>query len=305
MRIHHSRLPSGFAKLPNETLRDERLSIAARGHLAYLLCLPDGWNTTADAEYKRARSLRGKRGEGREAMRRIYAELKETGYIQYVKTQDNGTWSTEIHVFDRPHTDVRLTDTPETRMSVPPAEMPEPVDNWPDEFSQVAPMYGSPGVGTPAVGEPVHRSAVHSYEDGTTEDGEDESCGRVGDGVDDWGVRGNHPWHEDDGQGQGQDPSVAKSQNRRLPDGPEETSIDAYPPAAGTTAGSPQTARATRARPAALPRRCPNPQKPRLPTRPRDLGRRWVHDGAARSRSQPTRQPNRARTARRPSGLRR
>lgn len=199
MIIHHSRLGSGFVKLPNETIRDERLSIAARGHLAYLLSQPPGWSTTADAESKRARAQRGKRGEGRDAMRRIYAELKDAGYIYYARKRDSsGTCSTEIHIADRPRseaewkatTDVRLTDVPETRMSVPPAEMPE---GWPGDgetFSQVAPMYGSPGVGSPDVGSPVHRQAVRSYEALATEDlnGEplqdDGEGGAVGDGAD-------------------------------------------------------------------------------------------------------------------------
>src|SRR5689334_11157000 len=142
MRIHHSRPGTGFALIPNGTLRDERLSLAARGMLAYLLSLPDGWNTTADAESRRARQLRGRRGEGRDAMRRIYAELKEHCYVRYVRTQDNGTWSTELHVFDRPDTDVRLTGVPETRTSVRPAEMPETDEYGPDipaTFPQVAP----------------------------------------------------------------------------------------------------------------------------------------------------------------------
>lgn len=249
MLIHHSRLLGNFARLPNETLRDERLSIAARGHLAYLLSMPDGWNTTADAEAKRARSLRGKRGEGRDAMRRIYAELKAVGYIHYVKTQDNGTWSTEIYVFDRPRTDVRLTDIPETRMSVPPAETPEPapepVDNCPDcpdEFSQVAPMYGSPGVGTPDVGTPVHRQAVHSYEDRTTED-EERMCAVDGE-AGDLGGPGVAPRHnEDHDQGQDQEQPNANSEDHRVHVGPDETSLDASQPVTGTTTGTPQTAR--------------------------------------------------------------
>jgi hypothetical protein len=211
MRIHHSRPGAGFALIPNGTLRDERLSFAARGVLAYLLSLPDGWNTTADAESRRARQLRGRRGEGRDSMRRIYAELKEHGYIRYVRTQDNGTWSTELHVSDRPHTDARVTGVPETRMSVPPAEMPEADEYEPDTpgtFPQVAPMYGSPGVGTPVVGTPVHRQAVHSYEDRPTED---EGKIRAVDGeAGDLGGPGVAPrLYEDHGQGQDQEHSRA------------------------------------------------------------------------------------------------
>jgi hypothetical protein len=54
-------------------------------------------------------------------------------------------------------------------------------------------------------------------------------------------------------QGQDQERSVGKSQNRRLPDGSDENPLDAYPPATGTTAGSPQTARASEP---AADRRC-------------------------------------------------
>jgi hypothetical protein len=223
VKIHHSRPGNAFVIIPNGMARDESLSLAARGHLAYLLSLPDGWSTTADAESKRARSLRGKRGEGRDAMRRIYSELKDAGYVYYERrNQDDGTWSTEIHVSDEPRTeaewktatDARLTDIPETRMSAPPAETPEVVDNSASEFSQVAPMYGSPGVGSPDVGSPVHREAVRSYEDGTTEDWEDEGQSRVGDGVDD------EEQPVDAGTGP-QSIQVANSQNRRVHNFPE------------------------------------------------------------------------------------
>ena len=212
MKIHHTRPSISFTVIPNDALQDERLSLAARGELAYLLSRPDGWNTTADAEAKRARVLRGKRGEGRDAMRRIYAELKAAGYVRYERTRNeqNGEWTTQVHVFDRP-TDVRLTGVPETRMSVPPAETSPPVDNSPaspqvTEFSQVAPMYGSPGVGSPGVGSPVHREAVHSYKGLTTED-LDQS--RAGDAVD------------------GKEQPIANSQDRRVPDGPEDVADDA------------------------------------------------------------------------------
>lgn len=189
--------------IPNDTTRDERLSLAARGELAYLLSLPDGWNTTADAEAKRARSLRGKRGEGRDAMRRVYAELRDAGYIRYDRDQDKGRVSTVIHVYDRPRTDVPLTDAPETRMSVPPAQTTEPVDNPPGAFSQVAPIYGSPGVGTPDVGTPVHQQAVHSYEDWVANTGDET---RVGDPIAD------KPQPQDHDQGQDQEQPKANSQ---------------------------------------------------------------------------------------------
>ena len=93
MKIHRSAPAGNFAIIPNETLRDERLSFAARGHLAYLLTRPDDWKTSADDEAERARGLRAKRGEGREAMRRVYKELKDAGYMHLVRSADaSGRW---------------------------------------------------------------------------------------------------------------------------------------------------------------------------------------------------------------------
>lgn len=182
MRIHRSRPGAGFTRIPNETLRDERLSMAARGHLAYLLSRPRDWITNADAEARRARSLRDKRGEGRRAVRAIYAELKQAGYLHSVKVPGpSGRWVTETYLYDRP-TDVPPTGIPETGTSAPPAQTPEPVDNLPEndaefaqvtEFPQFAPTYRSPGVGPPArrsTGTPANGTSLRSTEDVGTED---------------------------------------------------------------------------------------------------------------------------------------
>jgi hypothetical protein len=123
VKIHRSNPAGDFAIIPNETLRDERLSFAARGHLVYLLSLPGDWKTSADDEAERARGLRSKRGEGREAMRRVYRELKDAGYMHLVRSADaSGRWSTETHVFDRPCTDVRLADAAKAVPRAAPAE---------------------------------------------------------------------------------------------------------------------------------------------------------------------------------------
>ena len=145
MKIHRSTPDGDFAIIPNETLRDERLSFAARGHLVYLLSLPGDWKTNADDEAERARKLRAKRGEGREAMRRIYKELKDTGYMRLVRSADaSGRWTTETHVFDRPRAEVRPADVSESRMSVATCD---------DSSSRRSPpTYGKPGVGSPDVG---------------------------------------------------------------------------------------------------------------------------------------------------------
>jgi hypothetical protein len=170
VKIHHSRPAAEFTVIPNDLLRDERLSIAARGHLAYLLSMPDGWDTNADAEAARARRFRsGHVGEGRRAIRGIYAELKKAGYMHQVKVPDpvTGRWKTETHVYDRPRTDVPVTDRPVGGTSVPPAETPESVDNadgYPPEYElrvfpggTDVPVTDVPPTGAPVTGTSLER----------------------------------------------------------------------------------------------------------------------------------------------------
>jgi hypothetical protein len=220
VKIHHSGSGTGFTRIPNETLQDERLSWAARGHLAYLLSRPPDWATNADAESRRARSLRDKYGEGRRAMRAVYDELRKAGYLHQVKVPAaRGRWKTETHLYDRPHTGIPLTGRPETGTSVPPAQTPEPVDNQPEndaefpqvsEFPQVAPRYRSPGVGQPArrpTGTSVSGTSLQTTEDRVTEDKAAEAdglCGGVVDPIDDKEQPSTNPqagshWPGDDG----------------------------------------------------------------------------------------------------------
>jgi hypothetical protein len=184
VRIHRSNPAGDFAIIPNETLRDERLSFAARGHLVYLLSRPDDWKTSADDEAERARRLRSRRGEGREAMRRVYKELKDAGYMHLVRSAGaSGRWTTETHVFDRPCAEVRPADVPESRMPESPAET---------ESSQVAPTYGKPGVGSPGVGSADRRFTRTSKEKTDYEDGIQQ------------------PQGQDQGQNQGQGPDALR-----------------------------------------------------------------------------------------------
>lgn len=278
MRIHHSRPGREFTQIPNAALRDERLSIAARGHLAYLLSLPDGWHTNADAEAERARSHRGKRGEGRGAMREIYAELKKVGYMHHVKSQNaSGHWVTEVHVFDRPRTDVRSTDVrptdvPVSRTSVPPAEtasdgMPDAGDVLPGRTD--VPDTGSRFPERRSTDAPVTRT---SKQNTGIERRDGQTC--VGDEVDDRGARGNHPRHEDEPQDQSQDqrpdalrlPQVANSQkaaSSRLNDQPPAGRAQQFPTHDSESATAGGNARAS------------DPASPKSTVGPSATGYRW------------------------------
>lgn len=104
LRIRRSKPVSGFTILPNDTLRDDRLSYCARGVLAELLSRPDKWETNADALSERARKTRGDVvGEGRRGMRAAFAELEAAGYMVRRKEKlANGRFSTVLEVFDLP-----------------------------------------------------------------------------------------------------------------------------------------------------------------------------------------------------------
>lgn len=66
---------SSYAKLSNDTLRDKRLSIEARGTLAYLL-------THADTFELSFEFLQKELGIGRDKMNKIARELKTHGYLE-------------------------------------------------------------------------------------------------------------------------------------------------------------------------------------------------------------------------------
>ena len=101
MIIHRSHPESGFAVIPNATLRDPRLSYQARGVLAEILSRPEDWVTSADAIWRRAKAERGKAGEGRDVLREIFAELADAGYLyRSRRRRGRGRFDTELHVFD-------------------------------------------------------------------------------------------------------------------------------------------------------------------------------------------------------------
>jgi DNA-binding transcriptional ArsR family regulator len=83
-------------------LRDSRLSFRARGVLAHLLSHNDGWHCTSD-DLVRAGT------EGRDAIRAALRELREAGYVEIRRQQDDrGRWTTETMVYDEPI--IEITD---------------------------------------------------------------------------------------------------------------------------------------------------------------------------------------------------
>lgn len=71
---------SGFAAIPNEAMRDERLSIEARGLLALMMGMGDRWKFRSKDLMKRCKV-------GKEKYQRMVRELKEAGYLEIVHRQ--------------------------------------------------------------------------------------------------------------------------------------------------------------------------------------------------------------------------
>ena len=82
----------------------------ALGLLVRLLSRPDNWNTNSE-------SLAREFGVGRDQVRNVLSELRDYGYMQLVKSQDeHGLWSTTWYVFDEPNDcPVSIQPTPENQ----------------------------------------------------------------------------------------------------------------------------------------------------------------------------------------------
>jgi hypothetical protein len=138
MNIQRAARPDrGFLILDNAVARDERLSYRARGILAAILSRPDDWRS----DYK---TLAREGKEGESAVRTALRELRDAGYVEHVKSQDErGRWSTTTYVYDRPQS----------------------------ASPQVAPSVGKPKLGGPESGGPAPIPSTETYD--RDEDGVD------------------------------------------------------------------------------------------------------------------------------------
>jgi hypothetical protein len=73
IRGHHS-FDDHFTQIPNDWLRDKRISLGAKGLLAQLLSHAPGWRISQE-------SLGWDNGVGRDAIRTLINELLEAGYL--------------------------------------------------------------------------------------------------------------------------------------------------------------------------------------------------------------------------------
>lgn len=105
LKIYRASNGYNLTAIPRTTALDESLSYAARGLLLDILSRPDGWDANADELSQAARAARGDNvGEGRRAIRALFAELEAAGYMRRLKLRRNsGAFYTVLEVNDLPH----------------------------------------------------------------------------------------------------------------------------------------------------------------------------------------------------------
>ena len=100
-----------FTVLPNQSIRDERLSWKARGLLAFLLSQTEGWRVSSAQLAKQA-------PDGIHAIRAGLNELEEYGYLVRQKYQDPaGRWRTDSIIYDVPPVEYVVEQVGKSRLT--------------------------------------------------------------------------------------------------------------------------------------------------------------------------------------------
>ena len=106
IRGHHS-FDHSFTQIPNDWVRDNNLSLKARGLLALLLSHAEGWSLSM-------RTLADENKEGLYALREAIMELERFGYLTREQKNENGRFGEAIWT----------TRDPEPLCDFPPTENP-------------------------------------------------------------------------------------------------------------------------------------------------------------------------------------
>ena len=101
-----------FTQIPNNWVRDSRLTLKARGLMALLMSHSPGWSVSIN-------SLIEENLEGRDALKAAVGELEEFGYLKREQSREGGkfseaVWTTQSPWVGKPLTEKPLTDKPLT-----------------------------------------------------------------------------------------------------------------------------------------------------------------------------------------------
>jgi hypothetical protein len=110
IRGHHA-FDDHFTQIPNEWLRDTRLSFKARGLLALVMSHISGWSLSIA-------SLADHNQEGRDAIRTAISELEKYGYLTRSQVNQDGKFGEAIWVTHDP-TDYPSSENPSSENPTP------------------------------------------------------------------------------------------------------------------------------------------------------------------------------------------
>ena len=105
IRGHHS-FDDHFTQIPNDWLRDNRLSFKARGILAMLMSHRQGWSLSIN-------TIANQNQEGKDAVRSAIQELENLGYLYRTQVNEGGRFGESIWVTQDP-SDLPMTENPTT-----------------------------------------------------------------------------------------------------------------------------------------------------------------------------------------------
>ena len=111
IRGHHS-FDDHFTQIPNDWLRDSRLSFKARGILAMLMSHTQGWSLSINTIAKQNQ-------EGKDAIRSAVQELEKYGYLYRTQVNEGGRFGESIWITqdpaDSPMAENPTTENPTTK----------------------------------------------------------------------------------------------------------------------------------------------------------------------------------------------
>ncbi|MER5623516.1 helix-turn-helix domain-containing protein [Streptosporangium sp. NPDC002544] len=177
MRIHRSNPKAGFTILPNGFLKNRRLSLLARGLLAYLMSF-------SDSTHQDIKTLAAENPEGQQAIARAMRELTAHGYLIRRRFRDEaGKMRTVVDVYDtpqhdRPDTDLQVTSALGKPSLGETSALPTGVKK---ELQETTPSPG-PAARRRGSGEPVWPAKPPPDGGDNESDGDGEDGGDDGDG---------------------------------------------------------------------------------------------------------------------------
>jgi hypothetical protein len=104
IRGHHS-FDHSFTQIPNDWVRDSRLSLKARGLLTLLLSHSEGWSLSV-------KTLANQNPEGSHAIREAIHELERVGYLSREQENEGGKFGESVWVTKDPLCDYPTTENP-------------------------------------------------------------------------------------------------------------------------------------------------------------------------------------------------